>query len=109
MNMVIGAALGGVAGLFHGAILLGIIEGAAAGAAVFWIDQNNGTLQRNWVSVSPWYMYRASILSQVAFLSLTAAMNFFPHTLVVIEHKLKLLPRVCLICVKSCNFIDSTS
>lgn len=56
MNMVIGAALGGVAGLFHGAILLGIIEGAAAGAAVFWIDQNNGTLQRNWVSVSPWYM-----------------------------------------------------
>ena len=76
MNMVIGAALGGVAGLFHGAILLGIIEGAAAGAAVFWIDQNNGTLQHNWVSVSPWYMYRASILSQVGFLSLTAAMNF---------------------------------
>ena len=45
MSVVVGGALGGVAGLFHGAALLGIIEGAAAGAVVFWIDQNNGMLQ----------------------------------------------------------------
>lgn len=42
MSVVVGGALGGVTGLFHGAALLGIIEGAAAGAVVFWIDQNNG-------------------------------------------------------------------
>lgn len=45
MSVVVGGALGGVAGLFHGATLLGITEGAAAGAIVFWIDQNNGMLK----------------------------------------------------------------
>ena len=45
MSVVVGGALGGVAGLFHGAALLGIIEGAAAGAIMFWIVQNNGMLK----------------------------------------------------------------